>query len=1670
MTATTWTWKGGSGLSSVAADWILDSGPGDTSGVPQPGDVVIVPAGIIQDGLDELSGQGSVTIQAGAAISVLAAGDGINLGLNAGTSGTVTVTGMGAQLSVSGLLSTGIVIGDAGNGELLVQNNGSVVGSTMVLGGSADGPDGGNGILALTGSSDVQIIGGLEQWDASTISVDAASGIDLGSSDSFTPGAVSVEAGNQLTGTGTIAAAVVNNGTILAANAPFISATGGSLEITGPISGSGALDIASGATLQLDGSPAPTQSINFIRASPERLIYDAQSGTITSPVVNFGLGDQILFPAGLKIGTAAFQTSGTMTVPYQTPNGTAGDYVFTNFTLAPNTPLSFAQGTDPLTGDSYLMSTRFFAWSLVGASFDNFTSWNLGRQLPGPTDYATLANGFGGTVTGTGTVSVLSFSSGGTWTLASGTTLMANINVAVGNSGGGTNGPGAVVVGGGALLASGGFINVGANAGNVATLTVSSGGTLEGSLPSSLIVAGMYIANAAQAGTLSAASGSVTVTGSGSLLDVGVDALDLASNGGSGSLTVSQGGSAHAASPDSAAIDALSIGSLGNANLTVTDPGSQVTANGVVAIAQGGTSTLLVQNSGTFLAASDPLGQAGVIIGAGGTSGVGGTATATVSTSGVLDSQGGVTVGQLGAPGKLSVLNNGTVQVGTTLAVGFGGTIGNGNTETGDGTLAIGAGGTVTLTGAQRTATYGVYLATSNIGMASTEDAVATVSGAGALLDTDGNGIAVGQIGNATLTVSQGGSVASGSANSDLISALAIGGQGNGTVMVTGLGSQLTASGETDVGAAGTGNLTVQNQASVTIGLDSLSAGGLDIGGAAAAPGGTLYAGGTGTALVSSGGDLFSQAAISVGRDGAAGSLTVQSGGTAEAGTQLLVGTSTDLAQGETVISPAGSEAVALPTAEVGTGLVTVGPSGLVEANGDGISSAGTAAIQIGSGSGATGTLNVSGAGATLSSSYRMDVGSLGQGVLTVSHGGTVLAVTKFAADAAIEIGASAAVAGTVTVTDAGSSIQSTGQIDVGASGSGSLTVENRGTVQSGGSTLAPSQGVDVAQNTGGAGSISVTGPASLLTNNGQFVIGDSGLGILEIASGATVNTTPGAVTGLPGMVIANTESADGSVVHVSGLGSNLNVTGALDVGEAGSGALLLAGGATVIAGVLDGAIESGAVADISLSGANTELLVTGEATVADDGTGVMSVLSGATFSGVGLTIGSLSDSSGALVVSGSGSRVDLTGALNIGTALGTGDLTIGPGAVVDAVFVSLQGQEVLEGGVLDPTVNLINQGQTAGGYGTIIADDIIDEGAIQAGGTKPSQRLLVVEGTVLGGGILSLNGTRDASNPAGSLQINAGGTLELTGAVLNAASTQFTDSLTPTGTYTLNNSVVDVNFNDPAGVLRLDNIAGFDGTITSWQAGDSFVITGGTLSGLGVSNGHTLTVADSASAGGTDSIIFGGAIDPTGFNIVNGNTVQVANEGSVQLACFAKGTRIETETGWAAVESLTAGDTVLTLLGGPGKIVWVGARTVACANHPKPETVWPVRIERGAFGPNLPRRDLYISPDHALYLDGALIPARHLLNGTTIRQVKRRHIVYHHVELARHDVVLAEGLPAESYLDTGDRTKFSGEQSRMRPPEFVARCWEMAGCGELVVTGPRLTAARQRVNEMPGR
>jgi hypothetical protein len=278
-----------------------------------------------------------------------------------------------------------------------------------------------------------------------------------------------------------------------------------------------------------------------------------------------------------------------------------------------------------------------------------------------------------------------------------------------------------------------------------------------------------------------------------------------------------------------------------------------------------------------------------------------------------------------------------------------------------------------------------------------------------------------------------------------------------------------------------------------------------------------------------------------------------------------------------------------------------------------------------------------------------------------------------------------------------------------------------------------------------------------------------------------------------------------------------------------------------------------------------------------------------------------------------------------------------------------------------------------------------------------------------------------------------------------------------------------------------------FDGTFST-PAGGGFTVAGASLpqpvAAGGSYAGLTFTANTGAPGAYSETITFAprdataipAAVttpDPNGDGAASPAAAAVANPVAAELPaitltvtadvmpCFHAGTRIATPDGSALVEDLRVGDLVSTASGGARPVVWVGRRRVDCTRHPRPELVHPVRISAGAFGRGLPSRDLLLSPDHAVFADGVLIPVKRLVNGASVAVEPSARVDYLHIELDRHDVVLAEGLPTESYLDTGDRGRFAGGALVALHPDFSSRVWEADGCAPLRLVGPEVDRVR---------
>lgn len=236
------------------------------------------------------------------------------------------------------------------------------------------------------------------------------------------------------------------------------------------------------------------------------------------------------------------------------------------------------------------------------------------------------------------------------------------------------------------------------------------------------------------------------------------------------------------------------------------------------------------------------------------------------------------------------------------------------------------------------------------------------------------------------------------------------------------------------------------------------------------------------------------------------------------------------------------------------------------------------------------------------------------------------------------------------------------------------------------------------------------------------------------------------------------------------------------------------------------------------------------------------------------------------------------------------------------------------------------------------------------------------------------------------------------------------------------------VQFDSEIGVLRLDQPSNFTGTITPSGAGDIITLSGVSQSSItgvsyaGDTHAGTLTLQQAA---GSLALNFEGNYTTASFAL----SANVQQPGSLDITvkepvCFVAGTRILTPRGEIPVEDLAVGTAVSTWDGKIKTIVWIGSGSMVVNRaHPRSR---PVIVKAGALGPDIPHRDLRVTEGHSLYLDHVLVPASSLINGRTIVWDDRaRSVTYFHIELEDHDILVAEGAPAESYRDDGNRLSF---------------------------------------------
>ena len=535
------------------------------------------------------------------------------------------------------------------------------------------------------------------------------------------------------------------------------------------------------------------------------------------------------------------------------------------------------------------------------------------------------------------------------------------------------------------------------------------------------------------------------------------------------------------------------------------------------------------------------------------------------------------------------------------------------------------------------------------------------------------------------------------------------------------------------------------------------------------------------------------------------------------------------------------------------------------------------------------------------------------------------------------------------------------------------------------------------------------------------------------VATNAVVEGTSAYQVAYSGGIVSGTVVSSGGFAILSGgTGSGITVSsgGKLVIDAGGLAVSAIAGSGSYLLISTGGTVSYGSAYNLLDSGGSGANLSAFSATVYSGGVienasiHTLGISSGGV--GIGVSGGTIFVYSGGQMVSATGQTVSVeSGGIASDTIMSSGgSLTVYAGGKLVNATLSGPGSTLIDGVSISTTL--------AARYETVAAGGVTSNGIISSGGIQTINTSGIASNTIINsGGLQTVMGvSTDAIISGGGMQwVQSEGTASNT--IVSSGGQQFL-SETNDG-----QSVSTTILNGGQEI-----VAGVNSAIASVisSGGELFLYSGGLASGTTLLSGgmielHVLSYVSSglgAYNAGSNTVTItegGSATTLTLSGSYAGEAFRVTADGTggtlVTLACYAAGTRIATPGGEVAIEALREGDLVRTLEGEARAITWLGHRRVNCAAHPKPEDVWPIRIRAHAFAPGRPHRDVLVSPEHAVFVDGFLMPASALVNGASIVQERVESIIWWHLELATHDVLLAEGLPAESYLDTGNRDSF---------------------------------------------
>ncbi len=629
----------------------------------------------------------------------------------------------------------------------------------------------------------------------------------------------------------------------------------------------------------------------------------------------------------------------------------------------------------------------------------------------------------------------------------------------------------------------------------------------------------------------------------------------------------------------------------------------------------------------------------------------------------------------------------------------------------------------------------------------------------------------------------------------------------------------------------------------------------------------------------------------------------------------------------------------------------------------------------------------------------------------------------------------------------------------------GAAIIVNSGTIQQtggGGGTLSAYAGIylqqsgEILNDRGGT----ISGRSGIRMNNGSYIYNAGGItathgaGVYLTGGGNVVNSG-GTITGVHEGIIAGLTGSSTGYVSNSGLitagGTTFVKSGVtlVDTGIAllGGGTLTNQAGGKISAALgvyLHGAdsltnqaggnIIGGAYAGVFA--ANTLSLA---ASLGNSGY-ISGKLLGAYFKDGGL----ISNAAGGTITGGDA-------AVNIASSLGLSS-TIDNSGLLAATGTSFSSNGTIypaTGAVLATSGTLENTatGTISGADGAALlatSATLINAGLIEAGTGGAAAYFSGINDRLILESGARFTGTITDSTGSGALELAAGG---------------------PSGSFAMGGTVTGFNSitfdNGAAWTLAGDyaELASASALISGFTLGDTLVLTGFTATSETFANG-VLTLS---SGSATDMLSLLGPYTTASFHIAD----VPSGTQITEVTCYARGTRIATARGEVAVEHLQIGDELPTLHAGPQKIKWIGTRSYAApfANHAK---VLPIHIRPGALADNVPTRDLFVSPGHAICIDGALVHAARLVNGVSITQLPRvDEVSYFHIEMENHEIIFAENCPAETFMGEYFRPQFHNAASfhalypQARAPEHM--------CLPRLESGFQLEAIRRRLAARAG-